>query len=138
MIPGVTTKTFVPAAALFGKSLRAEVTGSRAAYVSLAVQSATSAPLTCSLVPPTRLAKTSVSKSRITVHWTRAACATKYVVTYRKASSSSRKSVVVGNVAQLAITGLSKGTKYKINIAAVRSDGVRSAVSPTVTIATAK
>lgn len=138
LIPGATTKTFVPGAALFGRSLQAEVTGSRDGYISRTALSAASTPLTCSLVPPTELAKASVAKTTITLSWTKAACATSYVLTYGKSTSSARVSRTVGDVAQLTLTGLTKGTTYKVSIASVRRDGVRSADSSTVSVSTAK
>lgn len=137
VIPDVTTKTFVPDASLVGKSLKAEVTGTRPGYISAVASSATSAPLGCIPAVPTGLAKTSVTTTRIAVKWTKAFCAASYVVRYRLANATEYKNVAVGDVSAYTLTGLLRGRSYRITVKSVGPDGVQSASAPSILVKTA-
>ncbi len=137
LLPGVTTKTFVPDASLYGKSLKAEVTGAKPGYTSAVAVSATSAPLGCTVATPTGLVSGGVTTSRIRVNWTKAFCATKYVVSYRLANATVRKNVVVGDVSTHLLTGLLRARSYRIWVAAISADGVQSAFTPSILVKTA-
>lgn len=137
LIPGVTTKTFVPDQTLFGKTLKVEVTGTKTGYASAASQSASSAALGCTVSVPTGLAKSSVTTSKIRVNWTKAFCATKYVVSYRLANATVKTNVVVGDVSTHLLTGLLRARSYRIWVAAISADGVQSAFTPSILVKTA-
>ncbi|MDR7085461.1 hypothetical protein J2X11_000300 [Aeromicrobium panaciterrae] len=137
LIPGVTTKTFVPDQTLYGKTLKVEVTGTKTGYTSAASQSATSAALGCSVSVPTGLTSSSVTTSKIRVNWTKAFCATKYVVSYRLANATEKTNVVVGDVSTYLLTGLLRARSYRIWVAAISADGVQSAFTPSILVKTA-
>lgn len=137
LVPGVTTKTFVPDNSLVGKTLTAEVTGTRPGYTSAVATSASSAALGCTPAVPTGLAKSSVTRSKITVTWTKAFCATKYVVSYRLANATAKTNVVVGDVSTYVLTGLLRARSYRIWVASIGADGVQSAFAPSILVKTA-
>lgn len=139
LISGLTTKTFVLDQTLYGKTLKVEVTATKPGHSSAVALSESSAAVTCSAVPPTGFAMTSVTTSRIAVKWTKAFCATKYVVTYRlaNADASTAKSITVGNVSTLTITGLLRARSYRLTVASIDAAGVRSAPTPSILVKTA-
>lgn len=137
LIPGVTTKTFIPDASLVGKSLKAEVTGTKPGYTTAVASSATSAALGCTPVVPTGLAKSSVTTSKITIKWTKAFCAASYIVRYRLANATEYQNVAVGDVSTYTFTGLLRGRSYRITIKSVGPDGVQSASAPSILVKTA-
>ena len=137
LIPGVTTKTFVPDQSLYGKTLRAEVTATKPGYTSGVALTATSAPLGCTVSAPTGLVSGGVTTSSIRVNWTKAFCATKYVVRYRLANATELTNVVVGDVSTHLISGLLRARSYRVWVAAIGADGVQSAFTPSILIKTA-
>ena len=139
LIPGVTTKTFVPDQTLFGKTLKAEVTGTRPGYTSAVASSAPSAALGCVVAAPTGVARGGYTTSRMRINWTKAFCATKYVVSYRLANApvESAKSIVVGDVSTYVLTGLLRARSYRVTVASIDAAGVQSAPSPSILVKTA-
>ena len=136
LIPGVTTKTFVVDETLYGKSLKAEVTGTKPGYTSAVGVSATSKPLGCVVAKPTKLAKSSISSTGITIKWTKSFCATRYAVRYRLANATAWKTVSVGNVSRVRINKLLRARSYRMAVAAVGPDGGRSAFTSSILLKT--
>lgn len=138
LIPGLTTKTFVVDRTLYGKTLKAEVTGTKPGYTSAVGVSATSAPIGCVVAKPTNLAKSSISSTGITIKWTESFCAIKYAVRYRLANATAWKTVNVGNVSRVRINNLLRARSYRFAVAAVGPDGLRSAFTSSILLKTNK
>ncbi len=137
LVPGVTTKTFVPDQSLYGKTLRAEVTATKPGYSSAVALSAPSAPLGCTVSVPTGLVSGGVTTSSIRVNWTKAFCAASYIVRYRLANATEYKNVAVGDVSTYTLKSLLRGRSYRITIKSVGPDGVQSASAPSILVKTA-
>ncbi len=136
LIPGVTTRTFVVDQTLYGKTLKAEVTGAKTGYTSASASSASSASVGCVVATPTNFSSLAVGRSSIRVGWTKSFCATKYVVRYRLANATAWKNVTVGDVSEARIANLLKARSYRFAVAAVAPNGVQSAFTASILIKT--
>ena len=137
-IPSATTERLLLTQAQGSKKITVKVTGSKVQLADASVTSIETDPvvtLSHSLGSTKNLKSAAGTMTTIDLKWTKVSGANKYRIYYGVGSGKHTK-VEVGNVTSTTLKGLKHDTKYSIDIAAIRSDGTRSALSPRIAVET--
>ncbi|MGI9085178.1 MAG: fibronectin type III domain-containing protein [Aeromicrobium sp.] len=110
-----------------------ESKGFRKSYVDEFTTSAYTPPV---FSAPSDLHSTATTSSSVTLEWTKVPDATGYVITKGVGDAGTRSSQTVGDVSSATISGLTAGTGYTFDIAAVKAGGTESEASPRITVTT--